>query len=155
MHPVIGQCALSIRVQAHEWHHGNLFSLFCQHSMQRWKCLRDNFGLRGLDLRLNKYIGKKIAHLNYKDKNLLWSMSHGHPSCHGNILTPKRFFLPLYFSVSGFLFFRNRLRELEHPLVALIMAKFDQILWEHFGNIWKQSLGPQQTVNQHAIDIIG
>ena len=34
--------------------------------------------------------------------------------------------------------FRNRLRELVRPLLASIMAKFEQIM-ERFGNILKQS----------------
>ena len=41
--------------------------------------------------------------------------------------------LPLYFSVEG-IFFRNRLRELVPPLVASVVAKFEQILWQRFGN---------------------
>ena len=48
------------------------------------------------------------------------------------------FYLPLYFSVLG-VFFRNRLRELVSPLVASVVARFEQILWERFGNISKQS----------------
>ena len=36
-------------------------------------------------------------------------------------------------------FFTNRLKELVPPLVASMMTKFEQILWERFGNILKQS----------------
>ena len=54
------------------------------------------------------------------------------------------FHLPLYFSVFGS-FFRNRLRELLPPLVASIMAKFEQILWERFGNILERSFKGHQT----------
>ena len=36
-------------------------------------------------------------------------------------------------------FFSNRLAEPVPHLVASIMAKFEQILWECFGNILKQS----------------
>ena len=36
--------------------------------------------------------------------------------------------LPLYLSTPGALFSRKRLRELVPPLVASIMAKFEQIL---------------------------
>ena len=42
-----------------------------------------------------------------------------------------RFYLPLYFSVPGvFFFLRNRLKKLVPPLVASILGKFEQILWE-------------------------
>ena len=37
-------------------------------------------------------------------------------------------------------FKRNRLRDYVPAIIALIMAKFEQILWERFGNILKQSL---------------
>ena len=36
-------------------------------------------------------------------------------------------------------FLRNRLREYVPAIIASIMAKFEQILWEHFGNILKRS----------------
>ena len=44
------------------------------------------------------------------------------------------------FCISRYLefFFRNRLRELVPPLVASVMPKFEQILWERFGNILEQ-----------------
>ena len=48
------------------------------------------------------------------------------------------FYLPLYFSVLG-VFFRNPLRELVPPLVSSVVARSEQILWERFGNILKQS----------------
>ena len=58
-------------------------------------------------------------------------------------------YLPLYFSVPGvFFFFENRL------LVALIMTKFEQILWERFRNILNKVLRVRKTLNEHAIDII-
>ena len=58
---------------------------------------------------------------------------------HGNLIKPLRFFnLSLRFSVLG-VFLRNRLREYVPAIIASIMAKFEQILWERFGNILKQS----------------
>ena len=36
-------------------------------------------------------------------------------------------------------FFGNRLRELVPPFTASIVAKFEQFLWERFGNILKRS----------------
>ena len=47
------------------------------------------------------------------------------------------FFLFLCFSVPG-VFFTNGLREYVPTIIASIMAKFEQILLEHFGNILKQ-----------------
>ena len=41
------------------------------------------------------------------------------------------------------------------PLVASIMTKFEQILWEHFGNILNEVLRVIKTVDKHAIDFIG
>ena len=49
------------------------------------------------------------------------------------------FYLSLCFSVPG-VFWRNRLREYVPALIASITAKFEQILWERFGNILKRSL---------------
>ena len=37
------------------------------------------------------------------------------------------------------LFWGNRLRELVPPFTASIMAKFQQFLWERFGNILERS----------------
>ena len=55
------------------------------------------------------------------------------------------FYLPLYFSVLGD-FFRNRLGEVVPPLVTSVVAKFEQILWERFGSILKQSCkGPKNS----------
>ena len=53
-------------------------------------------------------------------------------------MTPLRFLLAFVF-LGTWSFFTNRLRELVPPLVASVMAKFEQILWERFGNILKQS----------------
>ena len=43
-----------------------------------------------------------------------------------------------------FFFFKNPLRMLAPPLVALIMTKFEQILCERFRNILKQSFKGQK-----------
>ena len=48
------------------------------------------------------------------------------------------FYLSLCFSVPGF-FWRNRLEEYVPPIIASIMAKFQQILWERFRNILTRS----------------
>ena len=53
-------------------------------------------------------------------------------------MTPLPFNLPFCFSELKD-FFRNRLKELVPPLVASVMSKFEQILWERFENILKQS----------------
>ena len=63
-------------------------------------------------------------------------------------------YLPLYFSVPGVFFFKNRVRVLAPPLVALIMIKFEQILWERFRNILNKVLRVRKTLNEHAIDRI-
>ena len=53
-------------------------------------------------------------------------------------MMPVRVLLALVFLGTSN-FFSNRLAEPVPPLVASIMAKFEQILWECFGNILKQS----------------
>ena len=54
-------------------------------------------------------------------------------------MTPLPFYyLPFYFSELKD-FVRNPLKELVPPLDASVMAKFEQILWERFENILKQS----------------
>ena len=63
-------------------------------------------------------------------------------------------YLPLYFSVPGVFFFYNRLRVLAPRLVALIITKFEQSLWERFRNILNKVLKVRKTLNEHAIDII-
>ena len=47
------------------------------------------------------------------------------------------FYLSFCFSVLGG-FLRNRLREYVPAIIAWIIAKFEQILWERFGNTLKQ-----------------
>ena len=56
------------------------------------------------------------------------------------------FYLPLYFAEVGVLF-RN-------CLVASVMAKFEQILQECFGNILKQSSKGRKNSDKHTINII-
>ena len=48
------------------------------------------------------------------------------------------FFIYRCFSVPG-VFWRNRLREYVPAIIASIMAKFEEILWERFRNILKCS----------------
>ena len=48
------------------------------------------------------------------------------------------FHLSLCFTVPG-VFSRNRLREYVPAIIAYIMVKFEQILWERFRNILKCS----------------
>ena len=54
-------------------------------------------------------------------------------------MAPLHFLLALVFLGNRSFFFRNRLTELVPCLVASIIAKFEQILLERFGNIMKQS----------------
>ena len=49
------------------------------------------------------------------------------------------FFIYLCVSLYQEFFLRNRLREFVPAIIASIMANFEQILWERFGNILKQS----------------
>ena len=55
-------------------------------------------------------------------------------------MTPLRFLLAFVFLGTRSFFFQKSLRELVPPLVASVVAKFEQILWERFGNILQQSL---------------
>ena len=50
----------------------------------------------------------------------------------------------VFLGTRSLLFFKNRLRVLAPPLVALIMTKFEQILCERFRNILKQSFKGQK-----------
>ena len=60
-------------------------------------------------------------------------------SRHGNVMTPLRFFIYLSVSLFQEFFWRIRLREYVPVIIASIIAKFEQILWERFGNILKRS----------------
>ena len=55
----------------------------------------------------------------------------------------------------SFLIFFSNLRELVPPLVASIMGEFEQTLWQHFENSFGHKGGHKNTVNKHAIDMIG
>ena len=65
-------------------------------------------------------------------------------------MKPLSFLLALvFFGSKGF--FWNRLTELVPPLVASVMAKFEQTLWERFGNILKQSERPNYSLALFSI----
>ena len=49
------------------------------------------------------------------------------------------FFIYLCVSLYQEFFLRNRLREFVPAIIASIMAKFEQLLWERFRNILKRS----------------
>ena len=51
----------------------------------------------------------------------------------------SKFFIYLCVSLFQEFFWRNRLREYVPAIIASIMAKFEQILWERFRNILKCS----------------
>ena len=51
-------------------------------------------------------------------------------------MTPLRFLLAFVF-LGTRSFFQKSLKGLVLPLVALIVARFEQILWERFENIFK------------------
>ena len=63
-------------------------------------------------------------------------------------MTPLPFFLPLCFSVpDSFFFFQKTLGNLISLFAASIRAKFEQVLWERFGNISERSFkGIKKTV---------
>ena len=97
---------------------------------------------------INKDIEKKVTSaVLYKDETFLWFMFYWHKSCLGNIMTLLRFLLGLYLFLGTRIFFcfRERLRELLPPLIASILAKFEQILWERFGSIFKSSFKGHNT----------
>ena len=48
-------------------------------------------------------------------------------------------FIYLFVSLYQVFFWRNRLREYVPAIIASIVAKFQQILWEHFRNILTRS----------------
>ena len=57
------------------------------------------------------------------------------------------FYTPLYFSVPGI--FRKSL-ELVPPFVASFMGKFEQFLWERFGDILERRVKGTQLADTHA-----
>ena len=65
-------------------------------------------------------------------------------------MTPLSCLLALVFLGSKG-FFRNRLRELVPPLVASVMAKFEQTRLERFRNILKQSERPNYSLSLFSI----
>ena len=78
-------------------------------------------------------------------------------------MIPLPFFLPLCFSVSVFFFFQKTLRDMITLFAASIRAKFEQFLWERFGNISersfkghkKETVKQRHSISYYAIDIIG
>ena len=81
-------------------------------------------------------------------------MFYWHQSYHGNVMTLRYLLAFVFLGTRSLLFFKNRLRVLAPPLVALIMIKFEQILWERFRNILNKVLRVRKTLNEHAIDRI-
>ena len=81
-------------------------------------------------------------------------MFYWHQSYHGNVMTLRYLLAFVFLGTRSLLFFKNRLRVLAPPLVALIMIKFEQILWERFRNILNKVLRVRKTPNEHAIDRI-
>ena len=84
-------------------------------------------------------MGKMLPQLNenFSRSGLYYNQSH-----HCNVMTPLRiFYLSLCFSspVSG-AFLRNCLREYVPAIIASIMAKFKQILWERLEIFWDKVL---------------
>ena len=75
-------------------------------------------------------------------------MFYWHQSYHGNVMTLRYLLAFVFLGTRSFFFFENRL------LVALIMTKFEQILWERFRNILNKVLRVRKTLNEHAIDRI-
>ena len=75
-------------------------------------------------------------------------MFYWHQSYHGNVMTLRYLIAFVFLGTRSFFFFENRL------LVALIMTKFEQILWERFRNILNKVLRVRKTLNEHAIDRI-
>ena len=75
----------------------------------------------------------------YKDENFLWSWFYCNLSRHGNEMKPLPFLFIFVFLCTRSSFLRNRLKEYAPAIIDSIMAKFEQILWERFGNILKQS----------------
>ena len=62
------------------------------------------------------------------------------------VMTPLRFLFIFVFLCTRSFFLRNRLREYVPTIIVLIMAKFERILWESFGNILKQSFKNNKNV---------
>ena len=85
---------------------------------------------------INKVIGKRLQQPYYIKIAICYDL-YWLRSCHDNVTTSfHSHFLHLCFSVPG-AFFRNHLTELV-PSLDSIMAKFEQILWQCFGNILKK-----------------
>ena len=86
---------------------------------------------------MSKDMGKRLPQLYYiKMKR---SGFYCNRSRHGNVTTPLSFLFILVFLCTKSFFLRNRLREFVPAIIASVMAKFKQILWERFRDILKRS----------------
>ena len=90
---------------------------------------------------MSKDMGKRLPQLYYINLRwkFLWSGFYCNRSRHGNVWTPLLFLFIFVFLCTRSFFLRNRLREFVPAIIASIMSKFEQILWERFRNILKWS----------------
>ena len=95
---------------------------------------------------MSKDMEKKVTTtVLYKDENFLWYGFYCNRSRHGNVMTPLSFsFIVVFLCTRSF--WRNRLRKYVSDIIAFIMAKFEEILWERFRNILKRSFRIIKTV---------
>ena len=88
---------------------------------------------------MSKDMGKRVPQLYYIKKKIAYDLGF---TAIGVATATRRyhyvFYLSLCFSLPE-VFLRNRLRESVPAIIASIMAKFEQILWERFRNILKRS----------------
>ena len=88
---------------------------------------------------MSKDMGKRLPQLYYIKMKTSYDL--GFIAIGVAIATWRRhyvFYLSFCFSVPG-VFLRNRLRKFVPTIIASVMSKFEQILWEHFRNILKRS----------------
>ena len=91
---------------------------------------------------MSKDMGKRLyitTTVLYNDENFLWSGFYCNRSRHGNVMTPLRFLFTFVFLCARSFFSRKCLMEYVPAIIASIMAKFKQILWERFRNILTRS----------------
>ena len=89
---------------------------------------------------MSKDKGKKLPQLYYINMKISYECGfYCNRSRHGNVTTPLRFLSIFVFLGTKFFFLRNRLREFVFTIIASIMAKFEQILWERFRDILQRS----------------
>ena len=88
-------------------------------------------------------MGKRLPQLYHIKMKISYDLGfYCNQSRHGNVMTPLRFYLSLFFLYEEF--FKKLLKRVWPAIIASIMAKFERFLWQRFWNISKRSFKNQK-----------